>query len=91
MSLWKVKHTAIAHDSIGWDNGPFRIKGGSAIYQAVMYQCGPKQGKTVLLARLGNYQGTKAVGLEQHNRRVLPDTILEFLKPMQAEKQLEEI
>ena len=80
-SLWRVVRVGKAWDEIGWDAGPFRIKAGHAIYQAVIYQCGPRQGATVLLARLGNYTGTNCRGLEQHNRRVHPDTVLEFLTP----------
>ena len=74
-----VTHTATAWESIGWDNGPFRIAGGKAIYQAVSYQCGPREGQTVLLSRLGEYVNGRAVGLRQVNRRVEPDTLLEFL------------
>jgi hypothetical protein len=79
--LWTVLREGKAWDEIGWDNGPFRIKGGHAIYQSVGYRCGPREGQTVLLARLGNYTGPQAIGLRQHNRRVTPDTILEFLAP----------
>lgn len=79
--LWQVTKTATAWESIGWDEGPFRIQNGTAIYQAVIYQCGPREGQTVLLSRLGEYQGVQSVGLKQVNRRVGPDTILEFLKP----------
>lgn len=81
LAVWRVIREGRAWDEIGWDNGPLRIKGGHAIYQAVLYQCGPRQGKTVLLARLGTYTGTECRGLEQHNRRVQPDTVLEFLAP----------
>ena len=85
-SVWEVIKTATAWESIGWDDGPFRIKGGRAIYQAVNFQCGPREGRTVLLSRLGNYRpewgnGTEARGLQQHDRRVMPETVLEFLKP----------
>lgn len=79
--VWSVVREGKAWDEIGWDDGPFRIKGGRAIYQSVIHQCGPREGNTVLLARLGNYTGTECRGLEQHNRRVHPDTVLEFLTP----------
>ena len=36
--LWVVTRTATAWDSIGVD-GSFRIKGGKAIYDAVIYNC----------------------------------------------------
>lgn len=83
-ALWRVVRESTAWAEIGWDEGPFRIKGGSAIYQAVIYVCGPREGRTVRLARLGQYTGTENRGLEQTNRRVEPDTVLEFLEPAGA-------
>lgn len=83
---WEVSREGKAWDEIGWDGGPFRIKGGRAIYQAVGYRCGPREGQTVLLSRLGNYVGTQPIGIAQHNRRVSPDTILEFLRPLPPAK-----
>lgn len=66
--------TATAEESIGWDNGGFRIKGGRAIYEAVMYNC-HNGGKLVKLARLD------AVGemeVREVSRYVKPETVLEF-------------
>lgn len=81
---WRVTHTATAWESIGHD-GTFRIKGGHALYDAVIYNCGQREGRQVTLARLGQYRpewGHNPRGLEQTNRRVEPDTILEFLEPL---------
>ena len=55
---------------IGWDNGDFKIKGGRATYEAVMFNCAGRQTK-VLLARLES-------DLSQTNRYVDWDTELEF-------------
>jgi hypothetical protein len=80
--LWRVTRTATAWESIGHDGDTFRIKGGRALYDAVMYDDARSRTNTVRLARLGNYHGTKPVGIEQHNRRVGPDTVLEFMEPI---------
>lgn len=57
--------------AIGWDDGPFRIKGGRAIYEAVSYNYNRR---LVKLARLDTEHGIREV-----KRYVDPDTILEFL------------
>jgi hypothetical protein len=59
--------------AIGWDDGPFRIKGGRTKYEAVMYNCA-NNGRLVKLARLDTKHGIREV-----SRYVEPDTILEFL------------
>lgn len=82
-SLWRVTRTATAWDSIGHDGATFRIKGGHALYDAVMKgNLSRARTNAVCLARLGDYHGTKPIGIEQHNRWVQPDTILEFLTPI---------
>lgn len=80
-SAWRVTRAATAWDSIGHDGGAFRIQNGTALYDAVIYNCATARSNNVVLARLGNYVGTKPVGVEQHSRRVHPDTLLEFLTP----------
>lgn len=77
-----MTRTATAWNSIGHDGGTFRIKGGRALYDAVMKTLYRSRSNSVLLARLGNYEGTKPIGIEQHNRWVGSDTMLEFLKPL---------
>ena len=71
-----VIETKTAWDAIGWDNGPFRIKGGKAIYQAVMYNC-YNGGRMVKLARLSVGKNGR---IQEVSRYVEPDTLLEFLK-----------
>lgn len=66
--------TRTAWDSIGWDDGPFRVKGGRAVYEAVMYNCA-NSGRLVKLARLEVVNG----GVREVSRYVEPDTLLEFL------------
>jgi hypothetical protein len=66
--------TATAWESIGWDGGRFRIQGGRAYYEAVLYNC-HNNGRLVKLARL------EAVGdmqVREVSRYVEPSTILEF-------------
>lgn len=58
---------------IGWDDGKFRIKGGSACYEAVMYNAS-RNGNLVKLARLEVSNGR----VREVSRYVLPDTVLEF-------------
>lgn len=59
--------------AIGWDDGPFRIKGGRTKYEAVMYNA-HNNGRLVKLARLDTKHGVREV-----SRYVEPDTVLEFL------------
>jgi hypothetical protein len=63
--------TATAWESIGFDEGLFRIKGGRALYEAVMYNCA-NDGRLVKLARLED-------GPREVSRYVDPDTVLEFV------------
>jgi len=79
---WRVIRTATAWDSIGWDDGPFRIRGGRAIYQAVMHNVARARTDNVKLARLGDYTGTECRGLHETVQYVDPDTVLEFLEPI---------
>lgn len=88
VDCWEVEREIAAWDAIGFD-GTLRIKGGRAIYEAVMYNCAARSSAnsdTVTLARLGEYQGTRHHGLHQTNRRVGPDTVLEILRPVRAER-----
>lgn len=64
---------ATAWESIGFDDGNFRIKGGRAIYEAVMYNC-VNDAANVKLARLD----TTGNRLREVSRYVHPDTVLEF-------------
>ena len=82
--LWIVVREARAWDVIGWDNGPFRIKGGKAVYQAVSHNCATARSSKVKLARLGDYDGTECRGLREVSQSVGPDTVLEFLQPNTA-------
>lgn len=61
-----------AWNAIGFDDGQFRIKGGKALYQAVIYNC-ETGGRLVRLSRLDNR-------LHETTRYVEPDTILEFME-----------
>ncbi|MGE0412004.1 MAG: hypothetical protein AB7I98_03965 [Verrucomicrobiales bacterium] len=73
--------TATAWESIGWDDGKFRIKGGRAIYEAVLYNC-KNAADNVKLARLevGNFEPDKPLfsSIREISRYVPPDTVLEF-------------
>lgn len=62
-----------AWEAIGWDDGPFRIKGGRTVYEAVMYNC-ENDGRLVKLARLDTKDGIREI-----KRYVEPDTVLVFL------------
>lgn len=70
--------TATAWQSIGWDDGLFKIKGGRQLYEAVFFNC-DTSGEKVILSRLkvvekdGEFAGIKEV-----SRYVDPDTVLEF-------------
>ena len=67
--------TATAWDSIGWDDGLFRIKGGRTTYEAVVYDC-ERNAENVRLERievLGNMK------LRIVRRYVRPETLLEFV------------
>lgn len=72
----EVLREATAWDSIGWDDGPFRIKGGRAIYDGVLYNCA-NNAANVKLARLEPRPNQR---LAEISRYVHPDTVLEFLK-----------
>lgn len=79
----KVVYSVAAWYAIGFDDGKFRIRGGRAIYEAVMYDAS-RNGKNVKLARLEFDEGAYEV-----SRYVPPDTMLEFLaEDDEAEKQL---
>lgn len=82
--VWKVARTSTAWKEIGWDNGPLRIKGGRAIYQAVMHNCATARSDNVKLARLGEYHGATCQGLREVCQYVGPDVVLEFLQPTSA-------
>lgn len=58
---------------IGWDDGKFCVKGGTARYEAVMYNAS-RNGNLVKLARLEVSNGR----VREVSRYVLPDTVLEF-------------
>jgi hypothetical protein len=68
--------TATAWTMIGWDDGKFRVKGGRVEYETVIYSARRNPAR-VTLARLE----PSSVGLRQINRRVDPDTVLEFCDP----------
>ena len=76
---WTVVREVKAWDAVGHD-GTLRIKGGTAIYDAVDHFCDRQRTNRVRLARLGEYEGTNAFGIHQTNRWVEPDTILEILQ-----------
>lgn len=61
-----------AWEMIGWDNGLFRIVGGRATYEAVMYNCATG-GRLVKLAKLVPVKG----GIREVSRYVEPETMLE--------------
>lgn len=69
----KVVYKLQAWYAIGFDDGKFRIAGGRAIYEAVMYESS-RAGKLVKLARLEFADGAHEV-----KRYVKPETWLEFL------------
>jgi len=68
--------TATAWQSIGWDEGKFRIRGGRVKYEAVMYNCA-NRGRLVKLARIDVLPEGK---VKEVSRYVDPDTVLEFDK-----------
>lgn len=80
----KVIREASAWNSIGFDEGAFRIKGGTALYQNVHYNA-YRNGRQVVLRRLGNFVDGGWRGLRQTNRYVDPETVLEFMAPMPGE------
>lgn len=69
-----VIRIATAWESIGWDEGLFRIKGGHAVYEVVVYNC-HNEGRLVKLAKLKPEES----GIREVKRYVDPDTVLEFL------------
>ncbi len=71
----KVVREATAWDSIGWDDGFFRIKGGRTLYEGVFYE---GQHKLVRLDRLN--MDSPDGKLRVVHRYVDPDTILEFFE-----------
>lgn len=78
----KVLKTATAWESIGFDEGKFRIKGGRALYEAVMYNC-VNNARMVKLARLKICAPNHPGGIptvREVSRYVEPDTILEFVE-----------
>jgi len=68
---------ATAWDSIGWDDGRFRIKGGRTYYEAVIFNCGTR-GDQVKLAKLEVVETGNGPRLKEVRRYVDPDTILVF-------------
>lgn len=68
--------TATAWDSIGWDDGLFRIKGGRTTYEAVAYDC-ERNAENVRLERIEVMENMK---LRIVRRYVRPDTVLEFFE-----------
>lgn len=76
----RVLREATAWDLIGWDSGLIRIRGGRAIYEAVMYNCS-RNGKMVKLARLDSVLCDDGVyRLSEVKRYVNPDTMIEILE-----------
>lgn len=71
----QVIGTATAWASIGFDDGKFRIQGGRALYECVMYNCA-NDGRLVKLARL---EPGKEGGIHEVSRYVDPETVLEFV------------
>ncbi len=67
---------ATAWDLIGWDNGKIRIVGGTAIYEAVMFDCSGRQQK-VKLSRVEPLPNMK---VREVKRYVDPDTMIEILE-----------
>lgn len=76
----KIIKTATAWESIGFDEGKFRIKGGRALYEAVMYNCA-NSAQLVKLARLDVVRVGNQNRIKEVSRYVKPDTILEFVEP----------
>lgn len=76
-----VMRTATAWDSIGFDDGRFRVRGGRTKYEAVTYNCATG-GRMVKLSRLKilpRQEDRLFSGLREVVRYVEPDTVLEFL------------
>lgn len=77
---------ATAWESIGWDDGPFRVKGGRVYWQAVMYNCA-NNGRLVKLARIEQTADDSLRGFpcREFSRYVEPDTVLVFDVPEDQE------
>lgn len=71
----KILREGTVWDNIGWDDGPFRIKNGRVLYEAIMYNC-HNGGDKVKIARLEVSPNMK---IREVSRYVSPDTIVEFL------------
>lgn len=78
-----VSREVKAWDLIGWDDGAIMIKGGRTFYEAVIYNCGPREGRLVTLAKVIAVPGG---GLRQVSRRVEPETIIQILKRTDKEE-----
>lgn len=74
-----IVRVASAWDSIGWDDGPFRVKGGRAVYEAVLYNCA-NGAANVKLARLETASVGGCAVIREVSRYVPPETMLEFLR-----------
>jgi len=74
-----------AWDMVGWDDGEFRIKGGRAKYQAVMFDCST-QGNKVMVARIE----CGHEGIRQISRYIDGETMLEFSSSDYAEWELDQ-
>lgn len=72
----KVLRESTAWDLIGWDDGPIRIKGGTALYEAVLYNCA-NNAQNVKLARLEIPEPMK---VREVSRYVTPETIIEIME-----------
>ncbi len=75
MSTYDQSHRATAMESVGWDDGKFKILGGRTEYEAVFYDC-ERNPSNVRLERIEVLDNMK---LKIVRRYVHPDTILEFL------------
>ena len=73
---------ATAWESIGWDDGDFKIKGGHATYEAVCYNC-ETGGRMVRLERLQPTENNGKQKIQRIIRYVEPDTILILPPPSQ--------
>lgn len=70
----QILGTRTAWEMIGYDGPNYvRIKGGRALYEAVMFNEATGRQQKVLLARLE----ARETGIAQINRYVDPDTIIE--------------
>ena len=76
----RVLREATAWDLIGWDDGLIRLRGGRALYEAVMYNCA-RDGRCVKIARLeADTQADGRPCVREVSRYVDPTTVVEVME-----------